>query len=417
MLKLCLSLCVAFASPPATRAYVAYPEVVILGTNDPTDLESLRGQSIGQISYSHPSAYAYVESEEQILETLRIYAHNHGANLVKIVLDQHPRRGSSGKITAELYKVDNPQQYEPWIEWSAERRLTLADFKALPNQSGTAHIDCAFYLVSGSETHTRFYTKSSWIDSSGGTADRHLLHEQGAFDLCELYRERLDSLLKTTYPGHRSIYSGHQSIYRQVYKDYVDTREKYERETDAGIDSTQQRIWTERIAAGAFPPTTVLTHRELTRRAHDLPSSPDRALLYIIRPNQYNSPILKRIVTDPYCIFPCPYFLFLNPESYSIDCNGVTMGPFGVRKFMYRYLPADTCTITPTSGELNLTLPLVAGKVYFVKMKLMERHFFAGAQPELELLDERRGKRWLSKCRLARNWQYFALPVFPDPLR
>jgi hypothetical protein len=140
------------------------------------------------------------------------------------------------------------------------------------------------------------------------------------------------------------------------------------------------------------------------------------ALVYIIRPNQYNTPVYKRIALNPWLLFPCPYFLFLNPDRYVINCKGVTQGPIGVKKFVYRYLPADTCTISSNYGDSAITLTLMPGKTYYVKMKPVIFRFLARPAAQFELLTQSAGTRCLRKSRLSRHWEDFQLPEYPDPL-
>jgi hypothetical protein len=381
-------------------------EVVVLGLEDPTVITA---PSLGEINFPHPGF-----SEEDILPRLQNFALSHGANLIKVTADSHPTRHSAGRVAARVYRVADVRAYESWIDWSPGRRLTLADFKALPDSPNRSHSECMFYL--SPEGYSRFYTRTSWIDRSAANPYELLLHEQGAFDLCELYRRKLDSVLSTrsfnSFNG-----SGKQSIYRQVYAEYLRTREQYDSATHNGLDSSQQYQWSSRIVAGDFPSVPILTRRQLELQARNLPPADHRALVYVIRPNQYNSPFWKRMVLEPYCVWPCPYFLFLNPESYSVTYHGVTQGPIGVRKFVYRYVQPDTCVFGSNKGDSRLGIRLEPGKVYYVKMKLIDREFLEAAHPEWELLTAQKGRRWLQKCRLSRHWEYFNLPVFPDPLR
>jgi hypothetical protein len=402
--------------PPVVGSLPEDTEIVILGVEDATDVP---GHPLGEISFPQPTYY-----EEDAVTRLREFALNRGANLIRITADHHASRHSVGLVSARVYKVPDVRVYEPWIEWSSNRHLTLTDFKGLPPSPIHSHSDCVFYLLPEYRespqgqvyTQTRFYTRSSWIDNSDGKANARLLHEQETFDLCELYRNRLQTILNAI-PGNLFNQGRRLDIFKQVYAAYLQSREQYDSATRNGLDTSQQELWTQRIAADDFPTIPIFTPREQNWQAHVLPAAGHRALVYVIRPNQYNTPFWKRMIIDPYCIWPCPYFLFLNPDRYSVSFDGVTQGPLGVRKFVYRYVPADTCSITSSNGDSMLTLHLEPGKVYFVKMKLIEKRFLAGAHPEWELLSERSGRRWLRKCKLSKHWEYFRVPAYPDPLR
>ena len=419
MIHLCLCLGLALASPPADTPVTPLPdntEVVFLGTGDPTVITA---PSLGEASFPHTFG-----EDEDIFPQLRTYALSHGANLVRIIALHYPGRrgGTRGLVTARIYKVADVRVYEPWIDWTPDRRLKLADFKGLHSPPSLSHTDCTFYLLPYSHetsdgwvyTRTRFYTRSSWIDEFVHNPNEFLLHEQGEFDLCELYRRKLDTVI---FSSAGNFYSRalKERAYKQIYAEYLRMREQYDSATRNGLDHAQQDLWTGRITAADFPDVPIFTHRQLDRQAHTLQPTDSLALIYVIRPNQYNTPFWKRMVFEPYLIV-CPYFLFLNPESYSAFFDNMVQGPIGVRKIVYRYVRPGTCCFTSPEGESRLTLHLEPGKVYYIKMKLIERAFFEGAHPEWELLSEQRGRRWLRKCHLSVHWEPFILPVFPAQL-
>jgi hypothetical protein len=419
MLHLFLFLGMALAGPLPDTTIAPLPdgtEVVVLGLEDPT---VIAGPSLGEVSFPHPGF-----PEEDILRRLRKLALSRGANLVKVTADFHRTRYSQGLVGARIYKVADVRAYEPWIDWSADRRLTFADFTALPLSPDPGHSECIFYLPAGGyvpslevpATRARFLTRSSWIDSPAGNPNELLLHEQGAFDLCELYRRKLDSVIYS-FPRSFSSEPLLQSICNQVYAGYLHTRDIYDSATHNGLDSAQQCLWTRRIAAGDLPLAPMLTRRQLGQQAQDLQPATHRALVYVIRPNQYNTPFWKRMALEPYYLLAGAYLLVLNPRSYSVAFDGVNQGSIGVRKFVYRYMRPGTYVFYSPYGDSTLTLRLDPGKIYYIKMKLINRRFFGGDRPEWELLSEERGRRWLRKCRLSRHWEYFNLPVFPDPLR
>jgi hypothetical protein len=420
MILLYLCLGVTLACPPVDTVAGPLPdttEVVILGFGDPTITPA---PSLGEISYRHQ----YIGDDENMALRLRSYALSHGANLVRITVIRHPtHRDVYGLVSARIYRVPDVRLYEPWIDWSANRRLTLTDFKGVPSPPGRSHSDCTFYLLPYTHetsdgwiyTRTRFYTHSSWIESSVHNPREFLQHEQGEFDLCESFRRKLDTFIFSS-AGNFYREARRERAYKQIYAEYLRTREQYDSATRNGIDSTQQALWTRRIAAADFPDVPVFTHRQLDRQAHTLRPTDGLALIYVIRPNHYNTSVWKRMVFEPYVTILCPYFLFLNYERYSITFDSVVQGPIGARKFVYRYVRPGDCSFNSPSGASKLTIHVEPGKVYYIKMKLIEREFFAGVHPESELLSERKGRRWLRKCHLSSHWELFILPVVPDPL-
>lgn len=412
-------------------------DCVLLGADAPA---TITGDNIATVDF-YWSKYGYFSTEQQQADFLRSMAHEKGGNLVKVNQDIHPGRArySSGRVNATFYKVADVRQYETFIDWSPGRRLTLSDFK-LQGGRGT-QMQCGIYLLSGTNdasgsgyfaafepgyctTLTRFYCRASRIDPRDGTPNLQLIHQQGIFDLAELYRRQLEiALHNSSRLNLREWKRQSQIIYKQIYSAFLHTRAQYDSETNRGLDTVRQAAWTKKIADAAIPAVPLLSHTELDAQAKTLIPPPDRALVYVIRPNKYNTAVWKRVIVDPYYVIT-PYMLFINPDKFQVACEKAKpMGPVDRRTFMYRLLPTGACTFKPGSfpngedDENRLTLSLEAGKVYFIKMNIIEKDFCAGPEAQLRRLSDKQGKHWLGKCRLSREYEDFNLPVLPDPLR
>jgi len=75
-----------------------------------------------------------------------------------------------------------------------------------------------------------------------------LEHEQGHFDLCEVYvRQLRKQLLAANLKAFNLIKDGN-AIYKQVYAAYLDRQELYERETNHGLDRAGQVKWNKSIS-------------------------------------------------------------------------------------------------------------------------------------------------------------------------
>lgn len=409
-------------------------DCVLLGTADPT---TIIGDSIAAVTING-SVLWNSYTQQQKVDILRAMAHEKGANLVKVNLNIPGGRYSYGKINATFYKVKNVRQYETIIDWSPGRKLTLADFKE-QGESGT-QIQCGIYLLAGTNdasgsryfgdfpnryftTLTRFYCRTSRIDPRIGSPDRQLIHEQGVFDLAELYRRQLERALSNTSNLHLSEWRKQSRvIYKQIYSAFLHTRAQYDAETNHGFDSARQAAWTKTIADATIPEVAVLSFNQLDAQAKSLVPPPDQSLVYVIRPNNYNTAVWKRFFIDPYYIIT-PYFLFINPDKFKVTCgNTKTLGPIDRRTFVYRLLPPGPCTFMPGwfyDGDdyaNKRTLNLEPGKVYFIKMNIIEKDFLAGPEAQLKQLSNKQGERWLRKCKLSRSFEDFTQPRLPNPL-
>lgn len=413
-----------------TQAIPALPDTaryVILGENDST---KIGGEKIGQASYVE-TVYTSPWRERRIVEFFRSAALSNGANLVKVTYDQHSGHHSLGRVDVLFYKVPDLQTYETRIEWSVDRRLTVADFKAEAVMGSRSH--CDFYLnadfgkgdIKGRfSTRAIFYTSNSWIDPKAANRAELLTHEQGNFDLCEIYRRQLEKALGESHRIHYLNWRREgERIYKQIYAAYLATRAQYDSETDHGLDYAKQAIWTKKIADSVIGDIRILSSGQLDEKAKELTPPVDRALVYVIRPNRYNTAFWKRMIVDPYCLLLGQYFLFINPYRFVVNySSGQSMDQIKRRQYMYRLVDPGNCLFTPgLSGQdipgKELLLSLEGGKVYYIKMNIVEKRFFAGARAELLVLDEKEGRRWLEKCRLSARYEDFVLPVFPDPLR
>lgn len=258
------------ASLTVLRAQSAQMPAVVLQPEDTFDpvTEPIKGIRTG----GNDNTCSYAE----ILQILRAEARKAGANLVKIT-----RRSERGKdnscetVEADFYKVPDPKQWETEFSWSRARRLTWSDFRGEmpPGKGGTAaETACGIGFetnsVSGSNPVEVFvYNSFSRVDSwvRPGVNDMVVLqHEQGHFDLCELYtrrfRERL-SKIKVTGKTMKTVLPG---MYNKLQQEYIERQQDYERDTRHGIDDIQQRRW-QRIIAEELEETEAWSSTGLER--------------------------------------------------------------------------------------------------------------------------------------------------------
>jgi hypothetical protein len=169
------------------------------------------------------------------------------------------------------------------IEWSQERRLIWNDFAgSVP--SGTDEIRvaetsaslawsyeytlewsrdrCVFSIVDISAS-ALFHPGNSWV-RPGHRTDPVLLHEQGHFDITQLYRERFAARTREFLGAERNCRGRNEraaarsveseiaqtlgSAYKEIWRNYRREQERYDAETRHGIDSSAQAAWSERIS-------------------------------------------------------------------------------------------------------------------------------------------------------------------------
>jgi hypothetical protein len=141
-----------------------------------------------------------------------------------------------------------------FIDWSAERRLTWDDFKARPdNNSPNAALtgtdirfDFSYSSDKGFQYHItcRFDKSKSW---GRVKTDYILSHEQGHFDIAEIYARKLCKALREYHPDVEKANKEVNKIYERVMNELTETQKQYDHETNFSINKEQQTMWLKKI--------------------------------------------------------------------------------------------------------------------------------------------------------------------------
>ena len=144
---------------------------------------------------------------------------------------------------------------ENLIEWNASRKLTWSDFKGTPNPSSTnaaltnSSITVEFGYNNKGLTHSikcRFNKSLSWVRVKN---DYILKHEQGHFDIAEIHARLLHrALLQYTF-NSQTVGDDVNKIYGSVMEQHVQMQKSYDLQTNHSLDSTQQKVWNNKIAS------------------------------------------------------------------------------------------------------------------------------------------------------------------------
>jgi hypothetical protein len=92
-----------------------------------------------------------------------------------------------------------------------------------------------------------FYASKSWVKPNG-RIESVLIHEQGHFDLCEVYTRKLRNQLEQVdinAPHARETITG---IYNTIIAEYELRQQAYETETLHGTNLPGQQSWTASIS-------------------------------------------------------------------------------------------------------------------------------------------------------------------------
>ncbi len=144
---------------------------------------------------------------------------------------------------------------EELLEWSASKKLTWSDYKADPDPYSDAAASTTTYLsieynitlkYFGYKIESRFSKTRSW---GLHKTDYILIHEQGHFDIAEIFARKLNKLMK----GYKFDWDTYRQDLKKIYQDVLSEKEemqnKYDEETNHSINKEKQEEWLKKISA------------------------------------------------------------------------------------------------------------------------------------------------------------------------
>lgn len=143
---------------------------------------------------------------------------------------------------------------EDLIPWSSTQKLTWADYKASPNPASDAAATTTSYLIfsySISENNFRYSiaSKFSRTRSWGLHKTVYILsHEQGHFDISEIYARKFHQKLKEYRFNPRTYAKDLKKIYQEILEEKDKMQQEYDRETNHSINREKQAEWMQKIA-------------------------------------------------------------------------------------------------------------------------------------------------------------------------
>ncbi len=140
------------------------------------------------------------------------------------------------------------------LTWTAGRKLTWNDYKASPNPKSDAAATTSTslsidYHISGSQFS---YTIKSWFSRSRSwgrnKTDYILSHEQGHFDIAEIYARKLHQRMSAYTFSKKNYQKELNRIYNEVADEKAAVQQQYDRETRHSIDEVKQAEWLKKIS-------------------------------------------------------------------------------------------------------------------------------------------------------------------------
>jgi hypothetical protein len=139
------------------------------------------------------------------------------------------------------------------LKWDAGRRLTWADYKANPEPgsdaaASTASILAVSYSISSTGFTYRIECRFSKTRSWGlHKTDYILSHEQGHFDIAEIFARKLHKKLSEYQFNKRTYQKDLDKIYEEIVQGKDKMQNEYDRETNHSINKDKQAEWLQKI--------------------------------------------------------------------------------------------------------------------------------------------------------------------------
>lgn len=139
------------------------------------------------------------------------------------------------------------------IIWKQDSLLRPTDFKARPKPNGPLGLTASMLFIYSGESDGEliFYVEALFVKSKSyitKSSEYVLRHEQLHFDICELNARKLrKKLSETDFKKVKKLTEEIQKQFNNSISQIHKEQEKYDKETEHGLNSAKQAIWNESI--------------------------------------------------------------------------------------------------------------------------------------------------------------------------
>ncbi len=142
---------------------------------------------------------------------------------------------------------------EELIDWKSSKLLTWNDYKGKPDArsdaaaSTTTYLGIEYNIGAGGFSYKiqcRFSKTRSWVATK---TDYILQHEQGHFDIAEIFARKLHKQMREYKYDKQNFKTDLRNIYEKVTKEKEDLQNQYDSETDHSRKSVHQAEWLKKI--------------------------------------------------------------------------------------------------------------------------------------------------------------------------
>ncbi len=173
--------------------------------------------------------------------------------------------GKDGKESRDLKSQDQPATASTSVasvakfQWSEHNKLSWDDFRgpvdAIVDECAAAtHCGIGFSTTNTCpgakptiKVYNNFYINKSWVRADA-KMPQILEHEQGHFDLCEIYTRKLRERMNGFDTNTANMKQALMNIYNEISEEYEARQQAYERETTHGTNIPEQKKWVDIIS-------------------------------------------------------------------------------------------------------------------------------------------------------------------------
>ena len=156
-------------------------------------------------------------------------------------------------FVTSVFSPKPKEKAEELVDWKSNRPLTWSDYKGTPNPESdaaattTTLVGIEYHIKNNSFSYSiqcRFSKNQSW----GLHKTAYILaHEQGHFDIAEIYARKLNQEMQEYIFNRRTYEKDLRKIYNKVMQEKEDFQNRYDKETRHSINREKQFAWLDQI--------------------------------------------------------------------------------------------------------------------------------------------------------------------------
>ena len=138
--------------------------------------------------------------------------------------------------------------------WSATDTLQMEDFQGkVKRNTGGQTSSALYYYMKEMDGTLKLVVEALFIKKKSALLENSayaLKHEQGHFDLTEIAARRLRKLIaEKDWTKVKNMGDVVKKMYVRVYNEWTREQDKYDNETQHGLNAARQEIWNAKLAA------------------------------------------------------------------------------------------------------------------------------------------------------------------------